>query len=159
MCGYLAVTLDSTVLMTIRHIRVNANGMGDGKAAWKSILDRFWSDEVSTVASIVSRLIRLKMSEGEGIQNFFIRAQESYSRLQQAGERSSATIFNALVITGLLENYQHFIVQESVNPSGDYTDHWKRLLNYSIGTVCKSCLHSFLPEWHASREAEKMVRE
>ena len=144
MCGYLAVTLDSTVLVTIRHIRVNATGMGDGKAAWKSTSDRFWSGEVSTVASIVSRLIRLKMSEGEGIQNYFIRAQELYSRLQQARERSSATIYNALVITGLLENYQHFIVQESFNPSGDYTDHWKRLLNYSIETVCKSCRNDFI---------------
>ena len=72
------------------------------------------------------------MSEGEGIQNFFIGAQELYSRLQQAGDLSRA-ILNALIFTGLPEQQGHFIVQESFKSSGDYTDLRQRLHNYSIG--------------------------
>ena len=79
---YLALTLDSKTLMTRRPDCVNADRMGDGEAAWKCVLDRFRSNETPTVVSIVSKWARLKMSEGEGIQNSFIRAQELYSRLQ-----------------------------------------------------------------------------
>ena len=86
---YLALTLDST-LMTIRLDSVNAAGMGDGNAACKCVLDRFCSNEAPTVATIVSQLARLKMSEVEGIQKFFIRAQELYSRLQYAREHLSS---------------------------------------------------------------------
>ena len=66
---YLALMLDSTTLMTIRHECVNADGMGDGDAAGKCVLYRFRSNEAPTVVSIVSQLARLKTSEGEGIQN------------------------------------------------------------------------------------------
>ena len=59
------------------------------------------------------------MSEGEDNQNYFTRAQELYSRLQQAGDYLSPVIFNAMILTGLLEQYEHLIVQESFNPSGD----------------------------------------
>ena len=34
------------------------------------------------------------------------------SRLTEAGEKISETLFNALVINGLPEKYEHFIVQE-----------------------------------------------
>ena len=48
------------------------------------------------------------MSEGEGIQNFFTRAQELYSPLQQAEERWSHAVFSAVILAGLLEQYKHF---------------------------------------------------
>ena len=72
------------------------------------------------------------MSKVEGILNFFIRAQELCSRLQQAGQHLSPTIFNQLILTGLSEQYEHFNVQESFNPSGDYTNLRKKLPSYSI---------------------------
>ena len=119
--------------MTIRHDCANADRMSNGIAAWECVLDRFRSMKAPTVVSIVSQLARLKMSGGEGIQNFFIRAQELYSRFQHAGEHLSSTIFNALYLTGFPEHYDHFIMQESFNPSGDYTDLRMKLLNYSLG--------------------------
>ena len=151
---YLALTLDSTTLMTIRHDCVNADGMGDGQAAWKAVMDRFRSNEAPTVVSIVAQLARLKLTEGEDIQSFFIRAQELYSRLQQAGEYLSPAIFNALILNGLPEQYEHFIVQESFNPSGDYTELRKRLLNYSIGKeqrLGQSAGHVAMPSKSFSR--------
>ena len=98
---------------------MKADILGDGGAAWKCVLNQFRSSEAPTVVSIVSQLVRLKMSEGESIQKFFVRAQEFDSRLQQAEEHLSPALFNVLILTGLPEQYEHFIVQESFNPSGD----------------------------------------
>ena len=108
---YLAMTLDSTTLMTIHHDCVNADGISNGEAACKCALDRFRSNEAPIVVSIGSEVARLKMSEGERIQNFIIRDQDLYSRLQQAGEHLSAVNFNVLILTRLLEQYDHSIVQ------------------------------------------------
>ena len=101
---------------------------------WRSYveLNQFRSNEKPTVVSTVSQLARLKMSKGEGIQNFFIRAQKMTSGLQQSGKHSSPAIFDALCLTGLLEKYELFIVDETYNPSGDYTGMRNRLLNFSI---------------------------
>ena len=119
--------------MTIRHDCVNADGMGDDQAAWKSVIVSFRSNEALTVVSIFAQLARLKLIECEDIQSFFIRLQELYSQLQQAGEYLTPAIFNALILNGFPEQYEHFIVQESFNPFGNYTELRKRLLNYSIG--------------------------
>ena len=73
---YLALMLDSTILSTIRLDCLNADGIGDSEADWKYVFDHFPSNEAPTVVSIVSQLAKLKMSEVEGIQSFFIRAQE-----------------------------------------------------------------------------------
>ena len=72
-------TLDSTTLLTIRHDCVNAEGMGDGQRAWTSVMDLFRSNEAPTVVSIVAQLARLKLTEGEDIHSFFIRAQALYN--------------------------------------------------------------------------------
>ena len=125
---YLALTLHSTTLMTIRHDCVNADRLGKSEAAWKCVLNCFHSYEAPTVVSNVSPLARLKMSEGEGNQNVFIRAPKFFNRIRQARKT-----LNALILTGLLEQSQQLIEQESFNPSGDYTDIRQRLLNYSVG--------------------------
>ena len=52
------------------------------------------------------------------------------SRLTEAGEKISETLFNALVINGLPEKYEHFIVQESFNPAENFTELRKRLQNF-----------------------------
>ena len=129
----MALALDSTFLMTIRHDYVNPLAKVDGEAAWKCVVDRFRSNKAPTVVSIVSQLARLKMSKGEGIQIFFIRAQEVYNRLQQAGEHLISTIFRELILFELHQQYKYFIVQGSFSPSEDYTYLWKRYLNCSIG--------------------------
>ena len=64
---------------------MNADGMGDSGIALECLLDRFRSNEAPIVASIFSQLAGLKISEGKIIQNFIIKAQDLYSRLQQAG--------------------------------------------------------------------------
>ncbi len=52
------------------------------------------------------------------------------SRLSEAGEQVSETWFNALVINGLPEKYEHFVVQESFNPTSTFTELRTRLQNY-----------------------------
>ena len=56
--------------------------------------------------------------------------QELMSRLTGAGEKMSETLFNALVINGLPEIYEHFVVQESFNPASTFTELRTRLQNY-----------------------------
>ena len=96
----LALTLDSASLIEIRHNCVNADRTGHGEAAWKCVRDRFHCNEATTAVSIVSKLVRFEISENEGIQNFFSRAQKLHSRFQHAGEHLSPTNFKALILTG-----------------------------------------------------------
>ena len=51
---YLALKLDATTLMTIRHDCVKTDGTRDDEVAWKCVLDRFSNNEASTVVSNVS---------------------------------------------------------------------------------------------------------
>ena len=44
------------------------------------------------------------------------------SQLTEAGEKISETLFNALVINGLPEKYEHFVVQQSFNPASNFTE-------------------------------------
>ena len=60
------------------------------------------------------------------------------SRLTEAGENISETLFNALVINGLPEKYEHFIVQESFNPAANFTELRTRLQNYDDSRLQRS---------------------
>ena len=44
------------------------------------------------------------------------------TRLNEAGERISDTLFNALVINGLPKQYEHFVVQESFQPATTFQE-------------------------------------
>ena len=52
------------------------------------------------------------------------------SRLTEAGENISETLFNASVVNGLPEKYEHFIVQESFNPAANFTELRTRRQNF-----------------------------
>ena len=52
------------------------------------------------------------------------------TRIRDSGEHLSETLFNALVLNGLPERYEHFIVQESFNPAGTFVELRTRLTNY-----------------------------
>ena len=112
---------------------VNVEEMCGGDVAWKCVLDDFRSNEAPMVVSFASPLARLKMSDGDCIQIFFIRAQKLYSRLQQSRKHFNLAIFNTLILNGLPEQYGLFYVLESFDPSGNYADLRKRFLNHSIG--------------------------
>ena len=57
------------------------------------------------------------------------------TRLTEAGEQISETLFNALVINGLPESFEHFVVQESFNPATTFTELRTRLQNYEESRV------------------------
>ena len=95
---YLAMVLDSTSLMLIRHDCVDHKGLGDGHKAWGLLQERFRSNETVTVVSVMRQLARLALREDEALHNYFIRAQELSTRLEQAGEHLSEPLLNANVI-------------------------------------------------------------
>ena len=127
---YLAMTLDASSLMLIRHDCVNSKGLGDGQKAWQLLQQRFRSDETTKVISLMRQLARLQLREDEAIHQYFIRAQELVTRLHHAGEELSETLFNAMVLNGLPQRYEHFVVQESFNPAENFVELRKRLTNF-----------------------------
>ena len=56
---HLALTLDATTLMLMRHDCVGDDGIGDGAKAWKLLQERFQSVETPTVVTLVAQLARL----------------------------------------------------------------------------------------------------
>ena len=124
------MVFDSTSLMLTRHYCVDHNGLGDGHKAWGLLQDRFRSNETVTVVSLMRQLSRLQLKEDEALHNYFIRAQELSTRLEQAGEHLSEPLLNGMVLNGLPERYAHFVVQESFNPAGTFVELRTRLTNY-----------------------------
>lgn len=127
---HLALCLDETSLLYIRHDCVKTDGSGDGAKAWKMLKERFSSVEKPTVISIMGQLARLEMKPDEPLDEYCIKCQQLVNRLKEAGEELSDTLFNALVINGLPERFEHFVVQESFNPCASFTELRKRMRNF-----------------------------
>ena len=102
-------------------------GFGDGALAWKMLLERFNSSERPTVVSLVGQLAKLRLGPTEKLDDYFVRSQELMTRLS---ERVSDTLFNALVINGLPEQYEHFVVQESFQPATTFQELGTMLHNF-----------------------------
>ena len=130
---HLALTLDATTFMLMRHDCVGDDGIGDGAKAWKLLQERFQSLE--TVVTLVAQLARLQLEDSEDLDSFFIRGQELLTRLQEAGEAVSETLFNALVLNGLPMRYESFVIQERFNSATNFTELRKRLQNFHESTV------------------------
>ena len=115
--------------MYIRHDCLSKDGTGDGAKGWRLLRQHYSNIEKPTVVSLVRQLSRLQLGE-EKLYEYFIRSQELMSRLTEAGENMMETLFNGLVINGLPERYEHFVVQESFNPASTFTELRTRLQNY-----------------------------
>ena len=109
-CYHLALTLDATTLMLMRHDCLGDDGFRDGAKAWKLLQERFQSVETPTVVILVAQLSRLQLEDAEDLDSFFIRGQELLIRLQEAGKAVSETLFNDLVLNGLSMRYENFVI-------------------------------------------------
>ena len=74
---YLAMVLDSTSLMLIRHECVDNKGPSNGGKASVFLQQRFRSDETATVASVMRQLARLQVKEDEALHNYVIHSHEA----------------------------------------------------------------------------------
>ena len=127
---HLALTLDATTLMLMRHDCVGDDCIGDGAKAWKLLQQRFQSVETPTAMTLVAQIARLQLEDAVDLDSFFIREKELLTRLQEAVESVSETLFNALVLNGLPMRYESFVIQESFNPATNFTELRKRLQNF-----------------------------
>ena len=127
---YLAMVLGSTSLMLVRYNCVDNRGLGDGRKTRVFLSAKFWSDETLSVVRIIQQLARLKLKEDEALHSYFIRAQYLTTRPKYAGEHLSEPLLNAMVLNGLPESYEHFVVRGSFNLAGSFTELRTRLLNY-----------------------------
>ena len=132
---HLALALDATTLMLMRHDCVGDDGIRDGAMAWKILRKRFQSVETPTVVTLVAQLARLQLEDAERLDSFFIRGQELLTRLQKVEEAVSETLFNALVFNGLTMRYECFVIQESFNPATNFTELKKSLQSFPENTA------------------------
>ena len=128
--SHLALVLNSTTLMYIKKDCLGTNGYGDGTKAWKLLQEKFCSVERPTVVSLVGQLAKLRLASEEVLDDYFVRSQELITRLSEAGEAITATLFNVLVINGLPDGYEHFVMQESFQPAKTFPELRTRLRNY-----------------------------
>ena len=63
-----------------------------------------------TVVSVMQELAGLQLKEDEELHKYFFRAQQLSTRLEHAGEHLSEPWLNAMVLNGLAERYEHFVV-------------------------------------------------
>ena len=63
----------------------------------------------------------LDFVDSEDLDSFFIGGQELLTKLQELGEAVWETIFNDLVLNGLLMRYESFAKRESFNPATNFT--------------------------------------
>ena len=74
------------------------------------------------MVSLVGQLAKLRLGPTGKLDDYFVRRQEMMTRLSKADERVSDTLFNALVINGLLEQYEHFLVQGRFQPTTTFQE-------------------------------------
>ena len=111
---HLALTLEATNLMLMRHDCVGDDGSGDGAKAWKPLQERLQSVETPTVVTLVAQPAQLQLEDSDDLDSFFIRGQELLTRLQEAGEAVSETLSNALVLNGLPMKYETFVIRKTL---------------------------------------------
>ena len=127
----LVLILDNTTLMCQSSDCFNQRtGFRDGALSWKMLLERFNSCEKPTVVSLVGQLAKLRLGPSEMPEDYFVRSQELMTRLSEAGERVSDTLFNALMINVLLEQYEFFVVQASLQPATTFQAPRTRLRHF-----------------------------
>ena len=68
--------------------------------------------------------------EDESNHRHFFRAKELATCLHHAEEKFSVTLFIAMVLNGLPQRYEHFVVQESFNPLETFVELRKRLTEF-----------------------------
>ena len=76
------------------------------------------------------QLAPLQLKEDEAFQNYFPRAQKLSTRLEQAREHLWEPLLNAMVLNGLPEWFEHFVVQENFIPAGSFVELRKKLVSY-----------------------------
>ena len=84
---------------------------------------------------LVAQLHRLQLEYSQDLDSFFIRGQDLLTRIQEAEEAVSETLFNALALSGLPMRYKSFVIQESFIPARNFTELRKRLQNFHESTV------------------------
>ena len=66
---HLALTLDATTLMVMRHDWVSDDGIEDEAQAWKLFLERFQSLKTLTVVTLLAQLARLQLKDSEDLDS------------------------------------------------------------------------------------------
>ncbi len=79
----------------------------DGVAAWKELVGKHCSTDRPRLQPLLTQLTTLKVNSGEPINDYLIRAE--ILKLEEAGEKTSDTMFSAMVLKGLPAAYESIV--------------------------------------------------
>ena len=76
---HLALTLDATTLLLIRHDSEGDENLGDWSKAWRLLPERFQNVEMLRVVTLAARLARPQLEDSENVDSFFIKGETAGS--------------------------------------------------------------------------------
>ena len=123
--SHLALVLNNTTLIYIKNDCACSDGYGHGTKARKLLQEKFCSVERPTKVTLLGQLAKLRLESEEDLDDNFVRSQELMTRLSEAGEVITDTLFNALP-----DSYEHLVVQESFQSAKTFPELRTRLKNY-----------------------------
>ena len=103
--------------------------------ACKLLQEKFYGVERPSVGrhvSLLCQLTKLRLGSKEDLDDYFVRSQGLMTRLSEVGEAITGTLFNALVIIGMSDNYEHFLMQDHFQPAKAFPQLRKRLKNHDV---------------------------
>ena len=80
----------------------------DGRKAIKILRDHYLGCSKPRVIALYCELTSLKLSQGEDITEYYLRAEATAVRLRDAGEQVSDALLIAMIIKGLPDQYRSF---------------------------------------------------
>ena len=124
--------LDRKTLMLIRCDKPN------GTAAWNTLGKYYRSTERPRIQKTLTKLTSLRMKSEEALADYFCRAEELQLDLREAGENVSDTMFIAMIMQGLPQEYETVATLLNHGEPKSYTEIKQVLTNFANNRPCSA---------------------
>ena len=124
--------LDRKTLMLIRCDKPN------GTAAWSTLAKYYRSTERPRIQKTLTKLTSLRMKSEEVLADYFCRAEELQLDLREAGENVSDTMFIAMIMQGLPQEYETVATLLNHGEQKSYTEIKQVLTNFANNRPCSA---------------------
>ncbi|XP_028332189.1 uncharacterized protein LOC114481503 [Gouania willdenowi] len=118
--------IDYNSFLLIKH-----EAAGDGRKALKMLREHYSKKSIPAIVNLYTSLIKLKMTEYEGVTEFLSRAENVIAALRDAGETPSDGVMIAMVLNGLPDSFKPISVQVSNSQDNiTFTEFKRRLRDF-----------------------------
>ena len=109
-----------------------------GREAFQILENHYLGTSKPRIISLYTELTSLKMLPTETITEYVIRAENASSRLQQAGEKFSDKLLQAMVLKGLPESFTAFSTIINNSDDMNFSDFKAKLRGYEENEAARS---------------------